>query len=441
MNNHTNPNNNNNIYRQDIKTKNSSNHDLKVSRTTKQLEELFKIRELQKKKMGKFLDDNFKKTSLFEKFSPETKNYDFIPRPADNINKDFADNSNDDANSNTMVSNENLNKKMYTDNSHISDFSYSHDLQQKKYHHYNYLWDAYWPFIGSCDFDPKLDIELDFLTFNGILMEKWTASLPTPPTSFFPLKDIFKFTLITNNDDFDFDIKMENLPANGNPIVINITPNSTVYPFNLNQYIIIKDPNIQVVEPGNSQSDVLALLSYYYSNESYLNQFTQTMDIFDQIKNIFMSTQFFMVHINQVKDFVKLSFAHTTTTGENLFEVNIETDQKVEIKETFIPVIVDPSITINDIGSSDIAILVRTVYVNSKYFMTYATYVNNIIAIQQLLNVSESISDLRQTPIQLATMLLFDAKVPLTNLDNVIAVNDQQRLLIRLFKDVLQKNP
>ncbi len=401
-----------------------SDRDAKISKTTKQLEELFRIRELQKNKMKNFSreqthdDHNHQREKIRDHYY-QTKNRSQYTRkissPVDSFSEKNAEPSDI-----------------------ISDIS-STIQNEIPIRTYSYLWDAYWPFNGSCDIDPKLDIELDYLTFNGTLMEKWAASLPTPATTIFPMKDIFNLTLISNNDDFDFDIKMENLPTNGNPIVIDINPDSSTFPFNLNQYVLIKDPNITVTSPGDSPTDVLAIMAYYNSNEIYLNQFMQTMDIFDPIKNILLSTQIFFMHINHIRHFVKLNIVRTTTTGENLFNVVIETNNRVEIKEIQIPVQQDHSI--DGIDNADVGILVRTVYINGKYFMTYATYINDISIAQQLPNISGAIADLRQTPLQLATMLLFEPIIPLANLGNVIPSNDQQRLLVKMFKEILQKNP
>jgi len=270
------------------------------------------------------------------------------------------------------------------------------------------------------------------------MIEKWRTILPTPTTSVFPIKDVLKFSLVTGCDNFVFDLKIENIPSTGYPVAVNINPKSTTLPFNLNQFIIIKDPNITVTTLGTSPTDILAVIAYYNSNQLNLNQFTHSTDSVESVKNIFMSTQLFCVHINQIQD-VKLTMTHNTSIAENLFKILIETSSKVEVKEILIPVIVNHDIDAeNDL---DIVILSRTVYINGKYFMTYATYINDIASAQQLPNITNFLSDLRQSPIQLATMLLFDAKAPLMNLDNVVGMSDHQRMLLRLFREILKKNP
>lgn len=422
--------NSNNIfaYRGEAENKNLLDRDTKISQTTKQLEELFRIRELQKKKIKNFSKEQSRE-QLHQSRKKSNNNFKNKYEPSPDFSSDFA--------RSTAINSTTIDKQVHTNDNTV-------DVCQHYQHNnrvYSYLWDAYWPFNGSCDNDPKLDVELDYLTFNGVLMEKWSASLPTPATTVFPIKDIFKFTLVTNSDDFDFNIKMENLPSNNNSVVIDINPNSLTFPFNLNQFVLVKDPNIPVTIPGESSTDVLAIMAYYNSNEIYLNQFTQTMDLFEPIKNILLSTQIFFVHINQIKDFVKLTIAHGTTTGENLFKVTIETSHLVEIKEVLVPVCFDLLQSKHEINSPDVDILMRTVYINGKYFMTCATYINNINIAQQLPNISGIITDLRQTPVQLMTMLLFDPVIPLINLENATVTNDHQRLLVKLFREVLQKNP
>lgn len=304
---------------------------------------------------------------------------------------------------------------------------------------YTNIWDAYWPFIGSAGTGSKLDIELDYLTFNGMLVEKWSTSLPTPPINTFPIKDLLKINILSGKTDFDFDIRLENLPSSGAPVVINISPKSTILPFNLNQFMLIKDSGIVINSPGVNNTNVLGIVGYYNSSQSYLNNFTQNVDSFENVKNVFLSTQLFFVHVNQIKDDVKLNITHNTGLGENLFKVYIETDSKVEIKEVQIPVIItNPD---NSIQHADITIEVKTIYINSKYFMTYAYYSNDVTSAQQLINTDGYMSDLRQTPIQLASMLLFGPNVPIVNLDSTNCNTDHERMLVKLFRDVLMKNP
>ncbi|XWV24696.1 putative ORFan [Tupanvirus deep ocean] len=416
----------------------TSEHDQKVNKTTKQLEELLKERESQKNK----LENVPKQKKIF-------RNGEFVTISAEsdtdlNSRKKLKDISTDGNNNyvqpriqyyNTTKAESQVRHDPYT----IPFSGIPTNLPIKEQCGYTYVWDAYWPFIGSGESDQKLDIELDYITFNGTMIEKWRTTLPTPTTSVFPIKDVFRFNLITGCDNFDFDLKLENIPSTGSPVAININPKSTTLPFNLNQFIVIKDPNITVTTPGTSPTDILAVIAYYNSNQLNLNQFTHGTDSVDSVKNIFMSTQLFSVHINQIQDDVKLTLSHNTSIGENLFKIFIETSSKVEVKETLIPVIINENIDANN--DLDIVILTRTVYINGKYFMTYATYINDIASAQLLPSVSNLLSDQRQTPIQLAAMLLFDARVPLTNLDNVVGMSDHQRMILRLYREILKKNP
>ncbi|XWV25939.1 putative orfan [Tupanvirus soda lake] len=421
-----------------VNDKVTSEHDQKVIKTTKQLEELLRERESEKNR----LENISRQKKIF-------RNGEFITVSVDSdtdssTRKKLKDISTDRNNNyiqpkiqyfNTVKTDSHAYHDPYT----IPFSGMPSSMPIKEQCGYTYVWDAYWPFIGSGETDQKLDIEVDYITFNGVMIEKWRTTLPTPTTSIFPIKDVFKFSLVTGCDNFDFDLKLENIPSTGSPVAVNINPKSTTLPFNLNQFIIIKDPNITVTTPGTSPTDILAVIAYYNSNQLNLNQFTHSTDSVEPVKNIFMSTQLFCVHINQIQEDIKLTMTHNTSIGENLFKVFIETSSKVEIKETLVPVINDQYIdTDNDL---DIVILSRTVYVNGKYFMTYATYINDIASAQQLPNITNFLSDLRQTPIQLATMLLFDAKTPLANLDNVVGMSDHQRMILRLYREILKKNP
>ncbi len=181
---------------------------------------------------------------------------------------------------------------------------------------YAHIWDAYWPLIGSCADCPQLDISVDYITFNGCLIKKWDAELSTPQTSYFPVKDLFKFVLTNDASVFDFDIKIENIPDECDPTIINIGQKSTSFPFNLNQYLVIKDPNINTNNKFCTSSNVQAVISYYQTNDLYLNQFTRMYDSFGTIKNLFLSTQLMVIHINQVKTPVKLLITYNTAIGD-----------------------------------------------------------------------------------------------------------------------------
>lgn len=456
------------------------NHDYKVNRTTKQLEELLKERETQKTKLEtiskqknitKGISNSFNhdqinpkkcKTKLCvmsDDYHPidtheNNDDYPIISDQQDNNLHYASENENNDPPLNHLYNNDSnsndipinfLNKDdtpiNFTNNNDdvLINYLSSNDsnkniVSNEKSCGYMHIWDAYWPFIGSGETGPCLNIGLNYITFNGILIEKWNTNLSTPPTTVFPTKDLFKFDLVTNKCTFNFNFKFENMVTDDKTI-ININPESTIHPFHLNQYIVIKDPNITT--PDISSTDILAIIGYYNTYESYLNQFTETTDNFDIIKNLFMSTQLFFMHVNQIKDDVKLIISRDTNLGENLFKVYIETDAKIEIKETLVPLSIDS--TISDIGIIEIVILQRTIYVNGKYFMTYANYINDISAACQLGNMPGFTHDARQIPIQLAIMLLFGAPVPIINLDTFVGNTDHECLFIRLYRGILKK--
>ena len=301
----------------------------------------------------------------------------------------------------------------------------------KKECKYCNIWDAYWPFVGTAETDPTLRLQVDTTTFNGTLIEKWIADLPTPSITTFPIKNLFKLDVSSSLCNFDFNFRFENIVDDGDPTVINVNPKSTTNPLQLNQYLLIKDLDA-TIDPNI----ILAAIAYYNSTELYLNQFTGATDSFDTVKNLLLSTQLFFAHIIQTKEDVKLSITHNTGIGENLFKVCIETKAKVEIKETIIPV----TGTSPPPPSTDIVILQRTIYINGKYFMTYAIYVNDVAAAAQLGGPTFT-NDPLQIPLQLATMVLFGATTPVPDLNTVVPTTDHERALVKLFKDILLQNP
>jgi hypothetical protein len=410
-----------------ISEKDTSEHNFRVSKTTKQLEELLKAREIQKSRLENLAKQKITNNDIPRKIFYNEDQYNFNKhhnKCIEPLETRMCYAPCDPCISNNPCNIPNTNEESSECNNPII---------------YVNIWDAYWPFIGSGNIDPSLVLELDYLTFNGTLVEKWNANLPTPPTTMFPIKDLFKFTLQTGPSDFNFDFRFENVPNIGTPTVINITPKSTTYPFLLNQFILIKDPNIMVTNPGVSPTNIEAVLGYYNSTNLYLNEFTGGTDSFNTVKNLFMSTQLFFFHISQIKDEVKLVLLHSTTTGENLFKVIIETNAKVEIKETLIPVLINPLSSGDDM--LEVTISQRTIYINDKYFMTYATFINDIASAQQIGISPGYTPDARQTPLQLVVMLLFDPIAPLINLDTIMGITDHERLFVRLYRDVLLKNP
>lgn len=412
-----------------INNNNNGNHINRFGRTTKLLEELLKEREIQKVRMEKLNNQNS---------SNEEQKNNSEEQINININNDY-DTKN---NKTTLPKSSSSSKSSDPYDSYIPNIQYDpyktkKNKYTKTYTHIN-IWDAYWPLIGSGDTDPGLAIELNYLTFNCMLAKKWNVILQTPHVTFFPLKELFKFCLDTGPSIFDFNLKIENIPNSDSPTIIDINPKSTTYPLLLNQFILIKDINIKVPDPGTSPTNIMAVIGYYNTNNLYFNQFNSTTDNFDTVKNLFFSTQFFFVHINQIKDEVKLIISHDTMTGENLFKISIETHSNIEIKETIIPLIIDP-ISSGDI--SQMVILQRTIYVNGKYFMTYATFKDDISVARQIGIAPDYVTDARQAPLQLATMLLFGAVVPIIDLNSVIGNTDQEKLFIRLYKEILLKNP
>lgn len=424
-----------------------NDHNHKVSKSKQQLEELLKAREIQKSKLENMIKqkntkndnydnyDNYDIVSIDEEQNNERKQYHKKQNSCDQI--EYSKINHPKINYPNAPKNDSY-VNFETNNIPFNGYGYIYE-KIEKHCSYTNIWDAYWPFIGSGDYNPQLIYELDYVSFNGILIEKWNTNLQTPTATFFPIKDILRLNLHTGCDMFDFDFKFENIPATGNSTVININPKSTILPFHLNQFVLIKDPNIAVTEPGVSPSNILAAIGYYNSSEMYLNQFTATTDGFGTTKNLFMSTQLFFIHINQIEKEVNLTISHNTGIGENLFKVHIETNARVEIKEILIPVNVIP-LSSGD-NPLEITIMQRTIYIDEKYFMTYAHYVNDISNASMIGIVPGYTTDTRQTPLQLATMLLFGAIVPVIDLNTVVATTDHERIFVRLYREILEKNP
>jgi len=394
---------------------NRAEYNHKVNKTTLHLGELLKAREMKKAKIQSLMCGNnifdCKQTTSQEQFNPPGFcNKETIPTT----------NTNEECKPCQILCS-----------------SITENISCQKICEYSNIWETYWPFIGSSENNPSLEFDLYYATFNSMLVKKWNTNLPTPSTTFFPNKDLFRLNLVTDKSLFDFDFKFENIPSSGSSTIINICPQSSTYPLNPNQYILIRDPNIVVTNPGTSPTDILAIIGYYHSKELYINQLTSTLDSFDTIKNLFLSTQLFFMHVTHVPYHVRLIVTHNSTLGENLFCVNIGTNAELEIRETLIPTTITP-ITPND-NTTEIIISQKIIYINGKYFMTYATYINNISGALQLGVVPGYTTDSRQVPLQLAVMLLLGTTAPIVNLETRVGSTDHERAIIRLYNDVLKK--
>lgn len=305
---------------------------------------------------------------------------------------------------------------------------------------HSYVWTAYYPFLGSSTIDPQLLYELDYTTFTNLFVTKWSLDIPTPAVTVFPNKVLFDLNIVANKEKFDFNILWQNVSVSGPSIVLDASPKSTTFPFQLNQYVLIRDPGI-VVTPGVN-TDILAVHGFYTSPTLGLNEFTEQIDCLGNSKSFFISTQLFFVHITQPICDVRITLAHNTTIGENLFGVIIETDCHVEIVERKICVTASTLDVVPLVSSScsmsDIIILEKTVYVNGIYLMTYAFYVDNVTA---AIALGALATDPRQVPLQLVDMLLFGATAPAPDLATVIASTDAQRTIINVYQNILLKVP
>lgn len=357
----------------------------KIDNTNKQLDELIRIREIQKKQL-----ENRSDSSVYA---------------IQELNPVFA---------NGLSNSDNL------------------ECRSNYQHIRKYTWDGYWPFIGTSIDNPRLEISNVYNTFNGVLTQKWANIIETPTINNFVHKNLLNLCVVTGVDKFDFNLHIENQVNSGPPTFFDINPNSTVTPLNLNQYVIIKDPDFSLYG-----TNVMGIVDYYNSNKSLYNQFIQDVDDTKLCKNLFLSTQLFTIHINQICTNVKLKIYHNTNDGENIFNIKIKSNAHIDVKETIIAVNIIP-VSSDDI-IDDIFIMRRTIYIGDQYFMTYSTYINDITSAQQIATISDYFTDVRQIPIQLATMILFGANVPLIDLDTIVPSTDHERMLVRLYKDILKK--
>lgn len=279
-----------------------------------------------------------------------------------------------------------------------------------------YNWIAYWPIFGTQP-DPSLRYEVNsYSELSNANTERWAETISTQLGATIPIKNLFRIDLTTGPCNFDFNVRVENTAEP--PAVININPTSTTRGFQLNQFFFIKDPNI-TTDPD--VTNIVGTGSFYNTADIYYNEFTDTTNNFDSTKNLLFTSQLFAVHMQQMKEHVRVSISYNTGNGDDLFKVCIFSACKIEIREEDIVVNV----------ADDIVIRKQNVYVNGRYFMTYAYYINNIAGARVL-----PIATNKERPIQLARQLLFPGLPTATPLSAAPAVNDQQRLLKRLAASI-----
>ena len=81
--------------------------------------------------------------------------------------------------------------------------------------------------------------------------------------------------------------------------------------------------------------------------------------------------------------------------------------------------------------------LVKTVYIDEKYFMTYATYVDNVSYAAKLGRSENYLNSPQQISIQLASTLLLDRNLPITDINTINCSSEHQQILVTLMNDIL----
>src|SRR5438445_775377 len=127
-------------------------HNNKVNRTTKHLEDLLKIRELKKAKLNNII----KQKNNYGFAEPVSANQQSVLAERDRSLHEIEEEI-----ENTL---DPFIYNLYNDDSvslkynpyNVSINNYASDKYHKHYSHHS-VWDAYWPFVGSGDSNPRLD--------------------------------------------------------------------------------------------------------------------------------------------------------------------------------------------------------------------------------------------------------------------------------------------
>jgi len=298
-----------------------------------------------------------------------------------------------------------------------------------------HLWDGYWPFIGrDCNESKNIELDAAYLDLTNNLVNKWSSNMLSqqPQGCNEPVcgESVCRESVCNEKDLFKLEL---NTSPCGSAITLSLSPDCATHPFQLNQFLVIKNKSIPPPTGPTTPTNILAIIAYYNSQDVLYNELTGGTDTSHSVKNLFFSTQLFFMHIKQIPDYVNLIVSNNASMGDNMFQVCIKTNCKIEIKEKKI------AVSTPDSGPFQVNIFLRTIYINEKYFMTYAIYVDNVAGAISL-GTPTFTTDLRQVPLQLGVMLLFAPTAPLVDLTTVTTTNDQQRELVKAF-NFLQANP
>jgi len=293
-------------------------------------------------------------------------------------------------------------------------------------------WPFYWQYKGTGT-NPSLVIQNVSTLLDGTVTTNWSATLPTPVTTFTPDKRLFSFDIVANCSDLNFEIVFENLPPEGIPsTIITVTPTSTITPLTLDQYILIRNPGAENQPPQSS--NLVATISRYSTKWQLFDQLTLQEIPSGSVDNLMFTNQLFFFHMNATeRDNALFSLIHTALMGEKLARVDIKSQGQIRIIDTTIEVL-------SNGVSTGTSIIKSTGFVNGQYLFTYATYTRDSIAIT-FGNVPQNTTDARQRVLQLAAMIVFNNyNVPVIDLALInpeTITNEHQIHLLNLYQNIL----
>lgn len=305
----------------------------------------------------------------------------------------------------------------------------------------NYKWEGYWPLIGSGrNYDSKIIFELYANDDDdNCYKKKWSKILPTPYIHTIFNKTLFNIKLGNTDSTFDFQCNFDNLINSSLMPFIRIGTQTNKYSIELGQYVLMRDNNIffSSSESDSQSNDVLGIIAYYETHSPSIDQFYKVSYSNKMKKNLLLSSQLFLLHINQIEYAVNLSIAKDFDTKNDSINLRLESPYNIEIKDSIIPIPTSPLSSGEE--NSFILIMQKIIYVNNEYFMTYASYIENIEGAIEIGILPEYNNNIEQIPIQLAIMLFFDKSIPLVDLDITSPVTEHEKMLSELYKKILKK--
>jgi hypothetical protein len=225
-------------------------------------------------------------------------------------------------------------------------------------------WEAQWELQGNEDHH-KVFFEVNGSDNDDGDESSWLRHLEIAPRKNFQDKDVMKLNLHNHRGKFDFDIEFkgdehhhEHSDLSESELVISSHSEHT--PFKPNDVLHVYNKTTDPTNPNN----ILMLFTLFNTTHQVYNDFTGHMEDFGPRKNLIMIAPLTFVHINEISDKVNVSISANSARGNDVLEVCLESDECIEIKETR-PVFGSQT------PSQEITFIVRTIYVNQKYFMSY----------------------------------------------------------------------